>query len=510
MIEKSVRIKMFLVMVTALWCGAGCPTGVIADPEEEDLQSSADASMSSPDLGEPARDMSPPVSQDMAPPTPDQGLPPTPDQGERDMGAPAEEMGTPPDMAPPAQSGPARYEAAAILSPINAHVVARLEAIRAAAPDAQDEVFIKIGDSNTVNTNMARCFSLGSGARVDLDGRTHLQETLSFFQRSQVQQEDVFARESLAASVGKTAKWAISGTPSPVEQEVEAAGLPRFALVSYGTNDMQQAASHEAALWPFYESFSALLDELLSYGIIPIVTGLPPRGDTAEAALWARHFDDLTRGMAQARQIPYISLYLATEGLPAHGLIGDGLHGNAYNDGTRAQACVFTDAGLMYGFNTRNLLTLEQLDRVRRVLLAGQNPPDPGAPIVRGDGSRQAPIRITSLPFTHSADTRQAVSDAFDAYPSCDTGQDESGPEVFYQLELSEPAELSIRIFDTDADIDLHVLSGSDDASACVARHDKNLTISLAAGTHTLVADTFVSRSSGEKSGVYMIMVNRR
>ena len=74
-----------------------------------------------------------------------------------------------------------------------------------------------------------------------------------------------------------------------MSQEISAIN-PRFALVSYGTNDMQQGATHLSALFSFYDNYTALLDELMGQGIIPIVTGLPPRGDNATATDWARTY----------------------------------------------------------------------------------------------------------------------------------------------------------------------------------------------------------------------------
>ena len=61
-----------------------------------------------------------------------------------------------------------------------------------------------------------------------------------------------FDRASLAVMSGRTAGWAISGTPSPLAQEIEAID-PQMALVEYGTNDMNMGLTHASAMC-FYDN----------------------------------------------------------------------------------------------------------------------------------------------------------------------------------------------------------------------------------------------------------------
>jgi hypothetical protein len=150
---------------------------------------------------------------------------------------------------------------------------------------------------------------------------------------------------------------------------------------------MELGTTYEHALFAFYENFSLLLDTLQQQGIVPLVTGLNPRAHSADVVRWVPTFDAVTRGIAEARQLPWFSPYLASSPLPG----------------------------------------LEMLDRARRVV-DGEPAPDGAPPPLDGDGSSARPFVVDRLPFTHAADTR-AGARAFDRYPSCDQEQDESGPE---------------------------------------------------------------------------------
>lgn len=397
-----------------------------------------------------------------------------------------------------AYAGPTRYPAASLRSPIAPSVVARARAIAEQAPRAED-VFMKVGASNTVNTGFFHCFA---GANVELDGRAHLDATLTHFRAGSAGGKTPFDRQSLAAKVGAGAVWSMTGSPPPVEQEIAAID-PRYALVHYGTNDMQLGVSHQSALFPFFENLSLLLDHLESSGVVPIVSALPPRSDTVAAARWVPTYDAATRAIAEARQLPFISVYGAWSPLPNQGLISDGLHGNAFSGG----ACVLTAAGLQHGFNTRNLLTLEQLDVTRRVL-AGEAAPDV-AIAHQGSGSAADPFLVDALPFTHSGDTSLSSSRGIDSYPGCSATQDESGPELFYRLELDAPTPLRAVLLDrAGVDVDLHLLAAEPTGQACQVRADRIVQGTFGPGTVYLAVDSFVS-SAGEQAGPYLLVVVR-
>ena len=427
-----------------------------------------------------------------------------PDAGEPDLGEPDLDE---PDLDEPDEDPyPARYRDEAHRSPINASVARTLRAIRARSDAPDDLVFMKVGASGTLNTNFMTCFVGGARYRIDLAGEQELGDTIEYFRMGDADGSTPFDRTPYSAVVGRTALWAITGDPSPLEQETSALN-PRFALVNYGTNDMQQGATYRSALWPFYDNLSSLLDQLLAQGIIPILTGLPPRSDNDTAPLWVPTYNTVTRGMAEALQLPYINLFEATRGLDDLGLGPDGLHGNAYQEGGRSQPCVFTEEGLGYLYNVRNRLTLQTLDEVRRVVLEDQpapsNAPDPHL----GGGSPDEPFVVDRLPFTHHGDTSGSPHRVLDAYPACDRGQDESGPEVYYRLTLDRRTPLRIMVLDRgQTDIDLHLLGARPDAASCVQRDDRIIELTLDAGTHTLVLDTYTAQGQA-RSGPYLLAI---
>jgi hypothetical protein len=403
-----------------------------------------------------------------------------------------------------------RYPHDAVLSPIDESTANAWHALRdgGAGDGLRDDVFMKVGASGTVSTLLLYCFAANPSYpyRVDLAGRDDLSATIAHFRAGNAAGRTPFDRASLAAEVGRSAVWAIAGTPSPIEREVDAIH-PRFAFVNYGTNDMGLGSTPETALWPFYENLSRLLDQLMTRRILPIVTGLNPRSDSQQLARWVPTYNEVTRGVAEALGVPFINLFLASAPLPNLGLVSDGIHGNTYRDAAgRAEPCVFTAEALLYNYNTRNLASLVALDRVRRVVLEGASAPDPAGAAWPGSGAPADPFLIDRLPYTHAYDTRASPHRRFDRYPSCDRGQDESGPEVLYRLDLVRETPVRAMVFDrAGVDVDLHLLDGSASAQSCTARNDRIIQRRLSAGTHHFSVDTFTSASSS--AGPYLFVV---
>jgi hypothetical protein len=419
-----------------------------------------------------------------------------------DGNADTADSATHPAPADPRAPGFTRYPPDGLRSPITPSVAERMYQI-AGRRDRDDMVFMKVGASGTVSRNLLYCLAGESQPqyRIDLGGRTSLQTTLDWFRGGDAAGATPFDRITIAAQVGKTAKWVQTGSPSPLSRETTALD-PRFAFVNYGTNDMGMASTFAGALPLFAEQMYKLLDKLEEGGIVPIVTGLNPRGDSAEAARWAPTFDAVTRGLAESRQLPYISLYNAVYPLAAHGLGSDGLHGNAASEDGRAQPCVFSAAGLAYNYNLRNLLSLEALDAARRIVVDRQTPAESAPlPLVAGRGTRAEPFVIDRLPFTHHFDTRGAASEV--ARWSC-SSSNEGGPEIYYRLTL--PAATGVRAVVIDrgtTDVDVHFVSPD---GVCADRGDTVVDKRLPAGQHQVVVDTFVSAGT-PRAGRYLLVV---
>ena len=397
---------------------------------------------------------------------------------------------------------PAVYPSGQTHSPITPFVADTLDLYAASNAALFEDVFMKAGASSTVSTNTLHCFA---GEGVDLAQHAeHLQPTLEYFRGGDAAGTTSFDRVTEAAQSGVHAGWAIAGEPSPIDLEV-AALSPRVALVHYGTNDMGWGATYASALQGLHTNMTVLLDGLVSQGVVPIVFGMTRRGDSTNANRWVATYNAALRGLAQRRQIPFIDMHHAIDPLPGNGLAGDGLHLEAYAEG----ACVLTPEGLTHGYNVRNLIALQSLQRLTAVLVDDTPPPDdPSEPALRvqGLGTVDVPFVVGPLPWVATQTTIGAPS-LVDAYRACDDA-DESGPEHWYRFVLDSPTPLRIMVLDADGvDVDLHLLPGDGALDRCIVRDDTRIQGTLAAGTYTLVVDTWASNGQPLSGDYTLLMV---
>jgi hypothetical protein len=207
-------------------------------------------------------------------------------------------------------------------------------------------VFVKVGDSITFNTAFLGC--LGKEPVAD----PALEETRAFFTRAS------WERQSLASTVGWHTLQPITGNPSPLDREVLAM-RPSFAIVMLGTND-----TYEGSAPSFARNLARVVSQLTSRGVVPILSTIPYRGGAvANAAVPTMNM--AVRRVAAEAKVPLVDFHLALEDLPRHGISSDGIHPFVAG----ASACDFSRDGLHGGFNVRNQVTLEALDRVRRAVL---------------------------------------------------------------------------------------------------------------------------------------------
>jgi hypothetical protein len=386
----------------------------------------------------------------------------------------------------PARYGPTTH------SPITPRVAQRLHAIAQKNASRNGGVFAKVGNSMTEATAFLHCFA---GSSVKLGAHPQLGATIAHFSTDLGSGVTPFDRKSLCAVGGWPAHSAIAGNPSPLQQELDAIS-PRFAVVMFGSNDIGWNN-----IWQYAGAMLSITDQLAASGVIPILTLIPPRDDSAPANLQVPRYNAVVRCIGQARQVPVIDLHRELLKLPKNGISSDGLHLNALGGG-----CDLTAAGLSYGYNMRNLLTLQALERCRRVVVDKQPAPDPPTAQLAGDGKKQSPFVIDALPFHDSRDTKGWPQRLIASY-SCAPQTDESGPEYFYRLVLKQPTKIRAMVFDGDnVDIDLHLLDSTAAGAGCIARDDREVTASLQPGTYHLVLDTYV-KSGVEKAGEYLLVV---
>jgi len=411
-------------------------------------------------------------------------------------------------MMPPPE-GPARYATDRTHSPLSPWVVDRLRSLRDGASGPDDHVFAKIGDSITVSVQFLHCFASSDPDLLDLSEQadaTSLQAAIDHFSVAVTGGTETWNRESIASTVGWSAFSALAGDPSPLDQELAALN-PRVAVVMFGTNDIGIDN-----LEGYAGDMLDIVDQLLARGTIPILSTIPPRDDDPAADAKVPLYNGVVRGIAQGRQVPLVDLHRELAVLPYHGLGPDGVHPTVHRTtGGAARGCWFTRSALEHGYNVRNLLTLQALDRVRRhVLLDAPEPaPDPPFSPIQGDGSPTSPFVIDALPFNDLRSTADSPHRDNDSY-GCSPETDESGPELSYRLQLDAAGRIRAAVHDRGSvDVDLHVLDASGDPSTgCLARDHRVVELDLDAGEYVIVVDTYVSGGS-ELSGEFLLTVDR-
>lgn len=171
-----------------------------------------------------------------------------------------------------------------------------------------------------------------------------------------------FTRNSIAAYPGRDASWAMTGSTPPVQQEIAAIN-PAYALIMFGANDIYGIDPEETWLIEgIVDDLLAIADYVAAAGIVPIMKTAPTRaGYVEQMELLAEY----TRIAAADRGYPLIDVYAATWPLPQHGQGSDGIHFRYYDYN---RMCVFHDTALNYGINMHNLVTLQMLDDLYRVV----------------------------------------------------------------------------------------------------------------------------------------------
>lgn len=391
-------------------------------------------------------------------------------------------------------SGQTRYPAECAHSPITASVAQRLKVIAADGMSIGgfQNRFIKVGDSITVSPDAFMgqfihpdhdpFIHYGWDYTRDLGDFEYLRSSMEHFLVSGLPGgETSFDRVSLAAQVGAAASWAIDGDPSPLQQEIDAVS-PLFAVIMFGTNDIGWWTDDHLVISWIAGNLLEIVDECIAEGVIPILTAPPLRIDYEEKTHTLSH---VVRALAQARGIPFINYHRSMMPLTDHGLSGDGVHPNsmAYN-----RNCHLTAEGLLYGTNTRNLVTLQALDRALRAAVLGAPALDFEPAGLIGDGSSAAPFDVDTLPFI---DTRATTPGTL------------SQRYVFTLDQTTQTRLMVVYQGTTDADLRLF-----DSSLGLIASDDGLIDIELAAGQYFL--DVEANNDLIANAGEYQLLIMDR
>jgi GDSL-like Lipase/Acylhydrolase family len=247
------------------------------------------------------------------------------------------------------------------------------------------DVFAKVGDS--ISASPAFLQSLGCGQwRPGRYGG--LRATVRYFSAtklpgasSQCGRSNSFSRNSAATRAMTPSLWAIDphadpsrppclADESPLACEIRL-DRPAYAVFLFGTNDVSIALGFGSDPVPDYV---ANMDRIVSIarglGVVPILTTLPPRGDSAAAEAMTERMNHGLWQVATTRHVPLINLWRALVALPNRGLATDNLHLSVSGSPGCAARCFaadFTRSGLRYGSDVRNLITLRTLARLSRL-----------------------------------------------------------------------------------------------------------------------------------------------
>ncbi len=117
-------------------------------------------------------------------------------------------------------------------------------------------------------------------------------------------------------------------------------------------------------------------------------------------------------------------------------------------------------------------------------------------------------ICVSTFPFSDTHDTTLEGTDAVDAY-DCSMA-DEGGREIVYRVTVPKDGFVSAAVYDDAAtDIDVQIVTAFDPAApsgtGCVSRGNNHAGADVAAGDVWIIADTYVSATTGEKAGAFKL-----
>jgi hypothetical protein len=310
-----------------------------------------------------------------------------------------------------------RYLSGTILSPITPTVATRLKAVFAQGKQSgmKDNVFFKVGDSISAGPgdylyqftyppfNAATMHDWDDA--YDLGNYQTLQSAHDYFMTGRIGADNPYERTSVAAKVGMVASWALGIDPGQTDHPLQAelqTTQGAYSIIMFGTNNFYPwnpaSDSTDADTYQeIVENTFKMLDYCIANGSVPILTAPPPDPVEVTAMKRSRMASRLLRAAAQGRQVPFIDYYASLLDLPGYGLQAGDVHPNAmaYN-----REAFLTTQGLQYGYNMRNLVTLQSLDRMYRLLPLNGAAPDAETGGLQGSGSAADPFVIDGLDFS--------------------------------------------------------------------------------------------------------------
>jgi hypothetical protein len=236
-------------------------------------------------------------------------------------------------------------------------------------------VFAKVGDS--ITHGKYNLSDIGCGVEV-LARYQYLAPTIDFFRSIRFPQDfttswcgiaNSFSRDTLAAANGWTADQPLIRFPNPISAcpypdnnplRCEFRLIqPSIAFIMFGTNDVEENDPKK-----FRKNLTAVVQETIIAGVVPILSTIPPRLDDPTIGRRVDPYNVIIRDIAETLQVPLWNYWavLTGPGMINQGMDRLGIHPSVYN-GTGS--AVFTPEALRYGFNQRNLMTVQILKKIQ-------------------------------------------------------------------------------------------------------------------------------------------------
>lgn len=253
-----------------------------------------------------------------------------------------------------------------ILPTLNSYIVAIYQ--EGLTRGNNPRVFSKVGDCLTATSEFLEPIGRGD---YNLASFTSLQKVIDYFigvpARSKSTNFDSFTNPSLAAISGFNAagvldptwsdpKWC-STSDSPLTCEYRVS-RPSLAIIMFGTNDIKSITPEE---YDFY--LRRVVVQTINSGIVPLLNTFPTQPGLAEKSVL---FNQITVQVALDYNIPLINLWLAFKPLAHEGI--DPKNPTHMTKSDSGHSAYFDEANLNAGYNMRNLITLQTLETVLKVV----------------------------------------------------------------------------------------------------------------------------------------------
>jgi hypothetical protein len=280
-----------------------------------------------------------------------------------------------------------------VIPSIDAAMKERLRAVLAdgRARGNRDDVFAKVGDSNTAIPDFLKPIGCGEVIYGPWESLRAVVERWSAtpvvrgWELNPCEASNSFTRIGSAAFPGwRTSDFLRAHEPHPTECQppddvsvrCELSQIkPSVALVMVGTNDMLHPETQEpdpGAREQSREELRRLIREIIDAGVIPVVSTLPPRRHPPSSEFLPPLWNEMIIEVAAEEQVPLWNYWLALQSASQFGMSYDWLHPSPAPTG----AGDLRNEAMDWGFNVRNLTALQVLEKVGRIVI-DDGPPDP-------------------------------------------------------------------------------------------------------------------------------------